>query len=102
LSLVSRFISELPEDVLERIEKYIPHRPSTAHLSSGIESDASFDINDEYSDLQVGRWVMHPTWGEGRIIARHGMSEATELDVLFRLGGRKKLLAKYANLRVKG
>jgi len=45
---------------------------------------------------------MHPTWGEGCIVARHGTSDSTEVDVLFRLGGRKKILAKYANLRVVG
>jgi len=100
LSLVSRFISELPEDVIDREERYAPR--SLPRFSEGFEPDDTFDADSEYGDLQVGRWVLHPTWGEGRIIARHGMSESTEVDVLFRLGGRKKLIAKYANLQVKG
>jgi DNA helicase-2/ATP-dependent DNA helicase PcrA len=107
LTLESRFISELPADVVKIEEKLfspraVSHRSylSSASKETSFDSD-TIDPDDTYSYLEVGRWVTHPTWGDGKIIARRGMSESTEIDVMFQYVGRKKLLAKYANLQMK-
>ncbi len=107
LTLESRFISELPADVVRVEEKlYTPPAVSSRSYLSNTSGNTSFDSDvsasdDTYSYLEVGRWVTHPTWGDGRIIARRGISDSTEIDVVFQYVGRKKLLAKYANLQIK-
>ena len=100
MSVESRFIDELPEDLVDREEKYLSH-PASPKIDR-FKFDEPTYSDDKYDNLKIGKWVMHPTWGEGCIVARHGTSDSTEVDVLFRLGGRKKILAKYANLRVVG
>jgi len=103
LSLESRFVNELPSELIDRVERgFISHAGHYGTLQSGVFDDSITDTQDEYGDLQVGRWVEHPTWGEGRIVKRAGYNDTTEVHVLFRLGGRKKLLARYANLRIRG
>jgi len=51
--------------------------------------------------LQVGTRVIHSHWGEGKIVHREGVGENLTLTVVFR-GGKKKLLAKYADLEIIG
>ncbi len=99
LSIESRFIDELPEDLIER-EESLSLRPVARPVDRFHTQEAEFIDDDKYGSLQVGRWVMHPTWGEGKIITRKGLDDTTEIDVLFRYGGRNTVLAKYANLRV--
>jgi DNA helicase-2/ATP-dependent DNA helicase PcrA len=99
LSIESRFIDELPEDLIEREESF-SSRPVARPVDRFHTQEAELIGDDKYENLQPGRWVMHPTWGEGKIITRKGMDDTTEVDVLFRYGGRKTVLAKYANLRV--
>jgi len=101
LSIKSRFLDEVPSELVDIEERFYAAQPSSyARLDLPAETETFED--DPYGDLQVGRWVLHPTWGEGRIVARSGYADSTELDVLFRLGGRKKLKARYARLRVRG
>jgi DNA helicase-2/ATP-dependent DNA helicase PcrA len=108
LSLESRFIGELPEDVVDVQETYYGRSGKSSVFmgstdrSPGGDTYESPDPDDDYAELMVGRWVTHPTWGEGKIIARTGVSDSTEVDVMFQFVGRKKLLAKYAKLQVRG
>ena len=44
--------------------------------------------------------VSHPTFGNGKIIEKSGSGEDLKLIVLFNGGQWKKLLAKYANLKI--
>ena len=53
-----------------------------------------------FRDLQVGRDVMHPLLGEGRIVAREGSASDPRLTIRFRKGGEKKVMARVANLEV--
>jgi DNA helicase-2/ATP-dependent DNA helicase PcrA len=100
LSIRSRFIDELPEDLIERegmvFSRPAPRQPDA--LQEAVGSD--FDEEDRYSALKVGRWVIHPTWGEGKIVARRGSNDTTRVDVLFRIVGRKTIAVKYAKLRI--
>jgi len=105
LTLESRFVDELPDELIQREEPYFSSASSrTSRFAGKTSTELSVEIaaddDDSYAELQVGRWVNHPTWGEGRIMARRGISDAAEVEVLFRLGGRKKLLAKFAHLQI--
>lgn len=103
LSIQSRFVDELPLDLIDRVERGYTSQPFRREsYAYSDDSDSVAVDEDQFGHLQVGKWVEHPTWGEGRIIKRAGYNDSTEVHVLFRLGGRKKLLARYANLRVRG
>jgi DNA helicase-2/ATP-dependent DNA helicase PcrA len=47
--------------------------------------------------LAVGRWVMHPDWGRGKIVGREGIGAETKLTIAF--GSKiKRVIAAYAQL----
>lgn len=52
-----------------------------------------------YDNFQVEDHVKHPAFGEGIILHRSGIGDATKLLVAFNEEGEKKLLAKYAKLK---
>ena len=52
------------------------------------------------SPYQIGTMVSHPTFGNGKIIEKSGSGDDLKLIVLFNGGQWKKLLAKYANLKI--
>jgi DNA helicase-2/ATP-dependent DNA helicase PcrA len=103
LSIKSRFIDELPEDCIEFEDQTFGSSYSGTRTSSQPDYDDEQTYiapNDKYRNLKVGKSIIHPTWGEGKIISRTGSSDSTTVEVHFRWGGKKKLFAKYANLKV--
>jgi DNA helicase-2/ATP-dependent DNA helicase PcrA len=58
-----------------------------------LENDMSLD-----DILAVGRWVLHPSWGRGQIIARDGVGADTKLTIRFSRGQVKKVVVAYASL----
>ena len=83
----SRFLLEIPEDVLES------SAPSSAAAPSTIASPPK-------SSFRPGTIVAHKTFGEGRVLAATGSGRDRKVTVLFHKAGRKKLLLEYAELRV--
>jgi len=83
----SRFLSEIPEDVLQSSVPASSARPST----SAPAPKKSF---------RPGTIVSHKTFGEGRVLAATGSGRDRKVTVLFHKAGRKKLLLEYAALRV--
>ncbi|MBD3218980.1 MAG: AAA family ATPase [candidate division Zixibacteria bacterium] len=103
LSIKSRFIDELPEECIDFDDQSFGFSsPTTYTSSSSSRSDEPVysPPNDKYKNLQVGKRIIHPTWGEGKILARTGSSDNTKVEVRFKWGGKKQLFAKYANLKV--
>jgi DNA helicase-2/ATP-dependent DNA helicase PcrA len=102
LSIKSRFVDELPEDCIEYEDMTYDSGNHIAATSSSWNSktDITEIPGDKYGSLQKGMTIKHPTWGEGKIVARQGYADNTTVEVLFKWGGRKKLFAKYANLKV--
>lgn len=88
----SRFISELPGDVLEYI-----------HDSHDADAaDEAFD-NRRESDRYASRFprgalVRHPKFGVGRVLDVSPMGGHTRASVQFNTAGRKTLVLQYANL----
>jgi DNA helicase-2/ATP-dependent DNA helicase PcrA len=83
----SRFLLEIPEDVLESAVAASPARPSAAPHAPK-------------SSFRPGTIVSHKTFGEGRVLAATGSGRDRKVTVLFHKAGRKKLLLEYAQLRV--
>ena len=101
-AIKSRFVDELPmeciefEDLTYSSENFTKNRRNRSH-----SYDDEYEIpGDKYSNLQKGVTIIHPTWGMGKIISRQGHDDSTQVDVLFKWGGRKTIFPKYANLKV--
>lgn len=86
----SRFLDEIPEELLE------------VESITVFSEDAPFYGKDgeDASKLDVGQWVEHPSFGKGQILQRIGFGDDLRVVVLFENNVKKKLMAKYADLRV--
>ena len=63
------------------------------------------DVYYEYEGEEMfapGRIVQHPTFGRGKIMNAEGFGESLRLDIMFSGVGLKKIMAKYARLKVVG
>jgi DNA helicase-2/ATP-dependent DNA helicase PcrA len=75
----SRFLLEIPDDVLESGPAASRARPSAAPSATR-------------SSFRPGTIVSHKTFGEGRVLAATGSGRDRKVTVLFHKAGRKKLL----------
>lgn len=66
-----------------------------------VEFDPEAD-SDAFTpdDFRLGMEVLHGKYGRGTIIQKEGKGERVKLTVSFPGFGRKRLMARYANLRV--
>ena len=114
-SVPSRFIREIPEQLIDRVDLQTPTRfraeagrgrfPSFFAPSSGASRSLPRGVHYDYEDgegLQTGRIVQHPTFGRGRIVKMEGYGESLVLDIMFSGVGLKKIMARYARLKVVG
>jgi DNA helicase-2/ATP-dependent DNA helicase PcrA len=112
----SRFIREIPEDLLEGIE---PVRKSSSFGSSSsvagksrqpqsqtqtqrkaVMRPATILTGGEEAQWKVGDKAEHGKWGIGTVVSVKGNGEGTELDIAFPSPvGVKRLLAKFAPIK---
>lgn len=106
----SRFLEEMPEDLVEKHES----RQSTFSAGfnrfgkRGMEYDDAADyapsydfdqrIPEEKSLYRIGAHVSHPVFGKGVIKRSEGKGEQEKVTVYFNSGQVKTLIVKYANL----
>jgi DNA helicase-2/ATP-dependent DNA helicase PcrA len=117
----SRFIDEVPDELLERLAP--PNRPASASYqgqfphyefrtnpygrgsrgSRSKEEEPPYSYEDEDQStgmaLRPGMRVRHPTFGIGSVISIEALSDDTKLVVRFSDIGQKTLRAKYARLQ---
>tara|TARA_Y100001970_G_scaffold245393_1_gene312408 strand:+ start:1347 stop:3476 length:2130 start_codon:yes stop_codon:yes gene_type:complete len=84
--LVSRFITELPEENIQ-------------YIKSDYESRKMNIISKDIS-YKVGQLVQHSLFGKGKIVEVQGEGNESKVSVIFHGNIRKKLIAKYANLKI--
>ena len=115
MSRPSRFLAEIPEELVEHKEadffsgtdlrapsniwserstrterkRYMPPPQHTAADGSVIRPDAS-------AAFKAGDAVRHSKWGDGRIVAISGSGEDAKLSIAFPGEGIKKFVQKYA------
>ena len=98
----SRFVDEMPPGALEeRVERgdrssavrFAP--PPSSPRFSRVEPE---DESQEAPPLGRGRRVRHPRYGYGVILAQEGSGDDTRLTVYFDRAGKKKFVARYADL----
>jgi DNA helicase-2/ATP-dependent DNA helicase PcrA len=110
----SRFIREIPEEFVDRVDMRTPtaqtynHAPARANGADQRQTGAYLPRQGRYYEyeeselLRVGRVVAHPTFGRGTILRADGFGESLRLEIDFAGLGVKKILAKYARLKVVG
>ena len=105
-SIPSRFLSEIPEELIERVDRrtyryeYGPSRTKSAKTPAASAPDGVYYEYDEEAGVRPGNIVLHPKFGQGRVLKVEGRGEDMRLDVDFYSVGPKKLIAKYARLTV--
>lgn len=107
MSIPSRFIKEIPDDLVDRhdLRAHRYRDPERAAVAPGRRSDAPTGVHYEFEAdeiMQVGRLVAHPTFGRGKILKVAGYGESLQLDIMFTGLGVKKIMARYAKLKVIG
>ncbi|UCE24730.1 MAG: UvrD-helicase domain-containing protein [Candidatus Zixiibacteriota bacterium] len=113
-SIPSRFIKEIPENLVECHELRSRRRFEfdTGAFGTRGESPAGrrratspsgvhYDFEDS-EIMTVGRIVQHPTFGRGKIIGAEGFGESLTLEIMFTGVGKKKIMVKYARLKIVG
>jgi DNA helicase-2/ATP-dependent DNA helicase PcrA len=114
-NLPSRFLDELPENLVERWNgSGKSHEPRAGSYGWGITSrepraesrepspksgGLRYEAEESFVDhLQMGKRVRHPEWGIGTIRERIGEGEDLKVVVTFAGVGRKKLAASFVRL----
>ena len=97
--LVSRFVREVPVELLENISfssamtrKVV--RTKTGNLRMKVKRTVT-----TFDDFKVGDHVEHAIFGEGKIRALSGSGENQRVGVVFKDGLKKKLIVKFAKLK---
>jgi DNA helicase-2/ATP-dependent DNA helicase PcrA len=98
VNLKSRFLDEIPENLIE-VEDFL----QKGWEEKGIEKiEKGKEDYFEDSLLKVGTRVLHPHFGEGKVIKKEGLGENTRVEVQFKTGFIKRLMVKYADLEIIG
>jgi ATP-dependent DNA helicase UvrD/PcrA len=108
----SRFVEELPAAAIEERGKpsrfasfrsTLFDREVTPPRGGGHRTEVHYDFDsqaepEESGDLRRGRRVRHPRYGIGTILSQEGSGDDTRLTVYFERAGKKKFVARYADL----
>jgi len=94
----SRFLDEIPKTATEDRFFGRPSAPTIFGRRSFVAEaeDESQEVDDR--PLRRGRRVRHPRYGYGVILGEEGSGEEMRLTVYFDRAGKKKFVARYADL----
>ncbi|BAN33898.1 UvrD/REP helicase [Sulfuricella denitrificans skB26] len=100
--LASRFLNEIPENLLKRINPapkayYAPEKTTWAPQPTPAGSPAAYS-RDSSSPWHVGQNVAHAKFGSGVIVNCEGSGADARVQVKFRNAGVKWLALEYAKL----
>ncbi|MDP3481812.1 MAG: 3'-5' exonuclease [Sulfuricella sp.] len=100
--LASRFLSEIPENLLKRINPapkayYAPEKTAWAPQAAPASSPAAYS-RDSSSPWHIGQNVAHAKFGSGVIVNCEGSGADARVQVNFRNAGVKWLALEYAKL----
>jgi ATP-dependent DNA helicase UvrD/PcrA len=94
----SRFLSEIPSDLLREIESDGSSQRLRGRVGISVSSGAA-GVRREPPAVSAGDTVMHDRWGEGVVMSVSGSGSDAEATVAFEDEGEKRLLLAYAPLR---
>ena len=99
--LESPFLSEIPAELVEVTESpslFVSERTRPVFSFFGRQADEEAAFAERATRLRRGMRVRHPTLGPGVVMEVEGEAEDLKLTIYFERAGKRKLLAKYANL----
>ncbi len=88
----SRFLNEIDKNFLDM--------DLVSTSTKDYRSKKSYEIYAGTEKYKIGEAVLHEMFGNGRIVEIEGRGEFMKVLVDFEVVGEKKLLLKYANLKV--
>ena len=99
---VSRFISEISEELVESVRLKSSFRRPLVSEGQSEYSQVSKDYSNKHSDVpfSIGKKVTHPLFGGGVVLNIEGSGENAKVQVNFRSQGTKWLVLAYAKLQV--
>lgn len=105
-NMPSRFLREIPEDLLETPSKQqrqtITPKTSTKQPKRGFSKRTTSSKKQvSASDWKIGDKVTHKSWGEGMVSNVNEKNGSVELDIIFKSEGPKRLLAQFAPIEKK-
>jgi DNA helicase-2/ATP-dependent DNA helicase PcrA len=111
-SMPSRFIKEIPGELLERYDfrtgrhyEYGTGQSQATLFPQRKKQTEQEGVHYDYEEdeiMRVGRMVQHPTFGRGKILKAEGFGDSLRLEIMFSGIGLKKIMARYAKLKVIG
>jgi DNA helicase-2/ATP-dependent DNA helicase PcrA len=118
-NLPSRFLDELPEELIQfeerqgKVESLFDREPHWDDHFQQPEKVADYLEQESlppaegvvlspegFFPLKIGMRVRHPKFGEGRVRSIEGMDEDQKATILFQTVGSKRLKVRYANLEI--
>jgi DNA helicase-2/ATP-dependent DNA helicase PcrA len=98
-NLASKFIGEIPDELLRDIRPRVtvrpyPSTPAAARPATGMQRGATNETG-----FQLGQRVRHPKFGEGVVLGYEGAGRHARVQVGFTEAGDKWLVLEYANLQ---
>ena len=105
-NMPSRFLREIPEDLLETPSKQqrqtITPKTSTKQPKRGFSKRTTSSKKQvSASDWKIGDKVTHKSWGEGMVSNVNEKNGSVELDIILKSEGPKRLLAQFAPIEKK-
>jgi DNA helicase-2/ATP-dependent DNA helicase PcrA len=117
----SRFIKEIPEDLIVGVIKEEKKEYESSYAStystkkifntnmrtdfsskmSGVSMASGTVVNTDLSQFQTGTCVVHRKFGPGIIASVEPEGDDLKLEILFEKAGMKRLMAKYAQLEIR-
>ncbi len=92
-SMPSRFLREIPLDLVEEIRA----RPN---ISRPVVTPAGgFNLAEESTGFSLGQRVVHPKFGEGVVLNTEGQGSRATIQINFETVGAKWLMVAHANLQ---
>lgn len=108
-SFPSRFLNELPKELITEERRKNPYRNSATQYrnsakqytnsSTPAPSVAPARTNPQYNGIKIGGFVQHDSFGEGVVLKFEGTGSNQRALVRFECAGEKWLILQYANLK---
>ncbi|MFQ6618970.1 MAG: 3'-5' exonuclease, partial [Fidelibacterota bacterium] len=96
----SRFIDEIPSEYMEYDEDEVIIEKSDFPVVIERVRRSKKRKKEKETELSVGQWVRHNFFGKGRIVDIKGKGDNLKVLVVFDGNLVKKLMVKYANLKI--
>jgi DNA helicase-2/ATP-dependent DNA helicase PcrA len=96
---VSRFIKEIPSELLQEVRiRSTISRPVSSHSATYTNQSRSRIVEDSGTGLHPGQQVRHAKFGEGTVLMLEGSGPQARIQIHFPEAGTKWLVASYAKL----